>query len=115
MPCSGWAVQLSRELMPSLHARAGRTTQGLRNGEAPELQVASASDYAAALEAAGITLRVGERERRIWSGACEAAAGVGGTVPESARGSLLEEVTHLVEAPTVLRGDFDPKFLQLPR
>jgi glycyl-tRNA synthetase len=90
-------------------------THGLRNGEAPELEVASASDYAAALEAAGITLAAGERESLIWRGACEAAAAVGGAVPESARGALLEEVTHLVEAPTVLRGDFDPQFLQLPR
>ena len=80
----------------------------------PEIEVAAASAYAAALEEAGITLPVGERESLIWRGACDAAAEVGGTVPESSRGGLLQEVTHLVEAPTVLRGGFDPKFLQLP-
>ena len=29
--------------------------------------------------------------------------------------ALLTEVTHLVEAPTALLGEFDPAFLDLPR
>jgi hypothetical protein len=39
---------------------------------------------------------------------------VGGVIPESAAGNLLDEVTNLVESPTVIRGAFDPAFLELP-
>lgn len=38
----------------------------------------------------------------------------GGSVPDSCRGDLLEEVANLVESPTVVRGAFDPAFLDLP-
>ncbi|EIE22621.1 hypothetical protein COCSUDRAFT_53607 [Coccomyxa subellipsoidea C-169] len=95
--------------------QAGRTTRGLRNGAQPEMEVASASEYAAALEAAGIQLAVSQRSDLIWRDATAAAAEAGGIIPESAREALLQEVTHLVEAPTVVRGDFSPDFLQLPR
>jgi glycyl-tRNA synthetase beta subunit len=37
-----------------------------------------------------------------------------GSVPESAKGDLLEEVTNLVESPTVIKGSFDEAFLELP-
>jgi glycyl-tRNA synthetase beta subunit len=39
---------------------------------------------------------------------------VGGIIPESASGDLLDEVANLVESPTVIRGSFDPAFLMLP-
>ncbi len=105
-----WQGMILREL-----CSAGRTTRGLRNGAQPEMEVASASDYAAALEAAGIQLAVSQRSDLIWRNATAAAAEAGGIIPESAREALLQEVTHLVEAPTVVRGDFSPDFLQLPR
>lgn len=38
-----------------------------------------------------------------------------GVVPDGTRGDLLEEVTNLVESPTVVLGTFDPTFLSLPR
>ena len=38
----------------------------------------------------------------------------GGVVPDSARTDLLEEVTNLVESPTVVAGTFDERFLELP-
>src|SRR5439155_21914858 len=41
------------------------------------------------------------------------AAEVGGAVPDDP--ALLAEVANLVEAPTPLRGAFDPRFLALPR
>lgn len=95
--------------------RTGRTTRGLRNGVQSEVEVASASDYENALQSAGITLGVSERSSQIWRDATAAAAEVGGAIPEAAREALLQEVTHLVEAPTVVRGDFSREFLQLPR
>jgi glycyl-tRNA synthetase len=39
---------------------------------------------------------------------------VGGVIPESASGDLLDEVSNLVESPSVIRGAFDPAFLELP-
>ncbi len=58
---------------------------------------------------------VQQRAEAIWRDTQSAASEVGGTVPESARGDLLHEVTHLVESPTVLRGTFNADFLRLPR
>ena len=99
---------------------AGSTTQGLRNSPDSRLytcplDVASASGYSAALERAQILLGVKQRSEAIWRETLSAAAEVGGTVPESAREDLLQEVTHLVESPRVLRGQFSPGFLRLPR
>lgn len=45
---------------------------------------------------------------------CVCCEQVGGVIPESASGDLLDEVTNLVESPTVIRGSFDPAFLELP-
>lgn len=39
---------------------------------------------------------------------------VGGIIPESAAGDLLDEVANLVESPTIIRGSFDLAFLELP-
>ncbi len=99
---------------------AGATTQGLRNSRSGHsftspVEIASASEYAAALEGAQVSLGVRLRAEAIWRDTLSAASEVGGTVPDSARGDLLHEVTHLVEAPTVLRGGFSPDFLRLPR
>ncbi len=79
------------------------------------MEITSASDYGNALQNAGITLGVSQRLGQIWRDATAAAADVGGIIPEAAREALLHEVTHLVEAPTVVRGDFSRDFLQLPR
>lgn len=55
-----------------------------------------------------------KRRETIWQGAQEAAKQGGGHIPESAKGDLLQEVTDLVEAPTVILGSFDQSFLELP-
>ncbi len=99
---------------------AGSTTQGLRNSPdsrsyACALDVASASGYSAALEGAQILLGVEQRSEAIWRDTLSAAAEMGGTVPGCAREDLLQEVTHLVESPRVLRGQFSADFLRLPR
>ena len=62
----------------------------------------------------GIILDRQERRERIWELAQEAARQANGTIPEQARADLLEEVTDLVEAPTVILGRFDSAFLELP-
>lgn len=93
---------------------AGPTTRVLRNAAQPELPVASAAAYGPLLQQQAIELDLDARRQAIWAGAAAAAAEVGGFIPESAGGDLLDEVANLVESPTVIRGAFDPAFLELP-
>lgn len=55
-----------------------------------------------------------QRRQRIWEEARAAAQLESGSIPEGSKAELLEEVTDLVEAPTVLLGRFDASFLELP-
>ena len=74
-----------------------------------------ADEYRGALQQQNIVLSIAERQQLIWE-AVEATAGlVGGQLPKAAAQDLLEEVTNLVEAPTVVLGDFDPAFLSIPK
>jgi glycyl-tRNA synthetase len=97
--------------------QTGNLTRGLRfppQGDLPaELTVPNPSEYFAALEAQGIILDPGERESVIQAQISSIAAEVGAEVAPDP--DLLLEVTHLVEAPTALRGDFNPRHLKLPR
>ena len=47
-----------------------------------------------------------------WAAAAPPYAGV---IPDGTRHDLLQEVSNLVESPTVVLGGFDPAFLALPR
>ncbi|KAF6257872.1 glycyl-tRNA synthetase beta subunit-domain-containing protein, partial [Scenedesmus sp. NREL 46B-D3] len=85
---------------------------GLRAGDAT--RVPSASAYLSLLQQQGIQLDFEARRTAIWQGAAAAAAEVGGVVPESASGELLDEVSNLVESPSLIRGGFDASFLELP-
>jgi glycyl-tRNA synthetase len=114
---------------------AGRRTRLLRSGgagggaasgagdaDAPDgsVSVARAEDFDAVLSQGRITLGVDARRDAIWraatAAASEATAGQG-AIPDSAReggDSVLDEVSNLVESPTVVVGGFDPAFLELP-
>jgi glycyl-tRNA synthetase beta chain len=103
---------------------SGRDTRPHRlRGEAP-VPVPRASDYVPLLEAHGVLVDPGARRRRIAAGLLAAAREVGGQVappPGAVPGAegeadpdLLDEVTHLVEWPSVLRGGFDRDLLELP-
>ncbi len=92
---------------------AGDTTRGLRFLEPHEQRIRSAQEYFDFLKSQGILLDGGERRERIQAQISALAEQVGGTIPEDA--ALLEEVMDLVEAPTALRGSFDPDYLKLPR
>ncbi len=59
--------------------------------------------------------RVQERKAAIWRDVEAAAHGAGGVVPDGCRGDLLDEVSNLVESPTVVLGSFGEEFLRLPR
>ena len=89
-------------------------TRGLRfidGGE--EIEVSTPADYFKTLGKQGILLDQEKRRQRILNDINHLAAQVDGEVSEDL--ALLGEVTHLVEAPTALLGEFDPTFLDLPR
>lgn len=94
---------------------SGRCLQGLRAEDALPIEVENAGDYRSILQQQGITLPVTLRADLIWQAVSSAAGTAGGLVPDSSRDALLHEVTHLVEAPAVIMGSFDPSFLALPR
>jgi glycyl-tRNA synthetase len=93
---------------------AGPFTRGLRfiDGGA-DIEITSPAGYFKALEKQGILLDQAERSQRILKDIQYLANKAGGEIAEDPR--LLLEVTHLVEAPTALLGEFDPAFLDLPR
>ncbi len=96
---------------------SGNTTRGLRPFDPDALHpralaVKDAATYFKVLEDEGIVLDPDERAVCIADEASRLAAEVNGRVPEDA--ALLAEVTNLVERPTLLRGCFDEKYLQLP-
>lgn len=91
------------------------TTRLLRNAASPECSLTSADEYTTILKNGNIKLEVAQRQADIWQGVVFAAAGMNGHIPETCRGDLLDEVSNLVESPTVVLGTFDEAFLSLPR
>jgi glycyl-tRNA synthetase len=92
---------------------AGATTRGLRFLEPHEQHIGSPREYFEFLKSQGILLDGVERRERIQGQISRLAEQVGGMIPEEE--ALLAEVMDLVEAPTALRGSFDPSYLKLPR
>jgi glycyl-tRNA synthetase beta chain len=122
-----WIVALLDEAVVDfsfLGIRSGRATRPHRLRGPEPVALPRASDYVAFLEAQGVMVDPRSRRRRIADGLLAAARDAGGRVatpPGSAPGpggeadpELLDEVTHLVEWPTVLRGGFDRDLLELP-
>lgn len=92
------------------------TTWGHRlyHREHPEpVRVASPEAYEAALEAAGVVVSVEVRCARIAKQLEALASEVGGKVV--ADGELLNTLAEIVEYPKVVRGEFPPDFLELPK
>jgi glycyl-tRNA synthetase len=94
-------------------ATAGNITRGLRFHQPELIAIDSPEAYFAALAAQGILLDGDQRKRVIEAQVAALAVEVGGAI--AADPALLAEVTNLVEAPTALRGSFDPASLTLPR
>ncbi len=93
--------------------RSGNTTRGLRFRQPEEQRVRSPQEYFDFLAGQGIVLDVAARQRIIADQVARLAAEVDGAIPDDP--GLLSEVANLVEAPTALRGAFDPAHLKLPR
>jgi len=92
---------------------SGKHSRGLRTSAADSFAITTSKDYFAKLKKQGVLLDVAERRAAIKSQVEKLAKAAGGRVSEDEE--LLGEVTHLVEAPTALSGEFDKSFLDLPR
>lgn len=112
-----WIVALlDAEVIPLEMATvlSGRLTHGHRVMGFGPFEVPTAKDYFDILRTQGmVTLDPAERREAILSQCAQAAESVGGKpiIGES----LLEEVCGLVEYPLVVLGNFDKRYLELPR
>jgi glycyl-tRNA synthetase beta chain len=92
---------------------SGSTTAGHRFLGKERIQVASLATLAEKLAANGVMVVPADREARILQGLEREAAACGGRLnPDDA---LLKTVTNLNEYPSVIRGGFDERFLELPQ
>ena len=91
---------------------AGDTTEGHRFLGKSQIRVTSFADYEKRLRANGVIVRQEERREKISRELVTYAKRGNYHVHEDA--NLLELVTYLNEFPTVIEGDFDPSFLELP-
>jgi glycyl-tRNA synthetase beta chain len=92
---------------------AGRVTFGHRFHSPRPIALKSAAGYEGRLRKAHVIADFAKRRESIRIGVCAAAAQVGGTA--LIEDALLDEVTALVEWPVPLAGQFEPRFLSLPR
>lgn len=90
----------------------GDKTKGHRFLSSSEITVSNFADYQAKLKAAKVILDQTERRASIKAQADAAAAKEGLTVKPDE--GLLDEVTGLVEWPTVLMGKIDDEFMSVP-
>jgi glycyl-tRNA synthetase beta chain len=92
--------------------RPGRLTFGLRNFHPDPIELRNTEDYLERMREASIIVDQERRKEVIRKALEDEAARLGGrVVPDD---DLLEEVTHLVESPLPIVGEFDPRFLRLP-
>jgi glycyl-tRNA synthetase len=93
---------------------AGRTTWVLRSDEQPSVVVSEADAYEQTVARHGILLSFRDRRERIVTAAVALAAGVDGVIDLDNEADLLDEIANLVEYPTVIRGSFERRYLELP-
>lgn len=91
---------------------ADDTTAGHRFLGKPKIRVSHFADYEKKLRANGVIVRPEERREKISRELAAHAKRSGYQVHQDA--NLLELVTYLNEYPSVIEGDFDPSFLELP-
>lgn len=92
--------------------RSNRHTFGLRALKQGPLDLDDATDYLEVLQKGGIVANPAERQQTIREKLQAEAARRGVKVIEDFE--LLKDVNNLVEAPEIIVGSFDPKYLELP-
>ncbi len=90
---------------------SGRVSWGHRLIGVPRVEISNADSYVESLRGAGVLVDPAERRARIEAG-LQSEAGTEVVLEDEA---LLETVVQLNEFPSVLRGAFDPAFLEIPR
>jgi len=117
-PAHGLVALHGAEIVPVrvLGLAAGRITHGHRFQGVKDIPVATADAYEEALAAHGnVVASFGERQADIARQLAERASALNATLgPEADYAPLLEEVTALVERPTVYAGEFETEFLAVP-
>jgi glycyl-tRNA synthetase beta chain len=100
----------------ALGLQAGRIVHGHRFQGERDIPLDEAADYEARLEAPGGVIADFGKRREAIRGELEAAASSAhaNLGREADYGALLDEVTALVEMPTVYSGTFDAEFLSVP-
>lgn len=114
-PIRSFVAMLGGDVLDFSYAgvSAGNATLGHRIWAPGPHVITGAGDYLDVLERNFVIADIERRRDMIRKAAIHAAAGVGGTLVED--DDLLNEVTFLVEFPTVFAGRFDERFLELPR
>ena len=112
-----WVVALmDSEVVPLEVAGifAGRVSRGHRvlHGETP-VDIPAAKDYSEVLRSAGVVVSAAER-RRIIRKALDAATRTVAGARWREDEALVETVVHLTEWPTVILGEFEREYLELP-
>jgi glycyl-tRNA synthetase beta chain len=92
---------------------ASAFTVGHRFMGKPKIKVDSLESIRDRLRENGVIVDAAEREQRIRAGLAREASGCGGTMV--ADESLVKLVVNLNEFPSVIRGNFEERFLQLPK
>jgi glycyl-tRNA synthetase beta chain len=110
-----WLVLLfGRDIIPArlLDTEAGRSTRGHRFHAPASIELAQPSDYAKVLETQGkVIADFAARRERVRAEVLRAAPQGRPLITDE----LLDEVTALVEWPVGVAGQFDERFLALPR
>ncbi|MEA3487482.1 MAG: glycine--tRNA ligase subunit beta [Thermodesulfobacteriota bacterium] len=92
---------------------SGNTSRGHRFMAPEPFNVNNLEDYIEKIKKRFVVVDPGERKNIILDESEKAAKDVSGFVLEN--GDLLEEVSFLVEYPSVVRGSFDREYLALPK
>ncbi len=114
-----WLVTLmDQQVLPitlengTITCNSDRLSQGHRVLHPSPVSLSHARDYGEALREAYVEVDPAARRLLIQKQVADAAKGLGGLPLVSE--DLLDEVTHLVEWPNPVVGQFDPEFLALP-
>jgi glycyl-tRNA synthetase beta chain len=105
------------EVVPAevLGLKAGRVTHGHRFHAPKPISLKSALGYEGRLHRARVVADFGKRRELIRAGVSAAAAATGEGSTALIEEALLDEVTALVEWPVPIAGQFEQRFLRLPR
>lgn len=111
-----WFVSLLDDVILDFDAEGievGNITKGHRTLGSDKILIEKISDYETKLKENYVILRGKDRRDIILKGLNSLASQVGGEYMKDE--DLLDEVVNIVEYPTVLVGDIDPAYLELPK